>query len=658
MQRTRHFFSAPLLVLAIITIGASGFSAFAQQGAYSVTFQQVDQLLGRIESRSTQFRQSLRAALNRTPIDGTRQEDNINEFVRGFEQSTATLRDRFRGRRDVADDVREVLNRAASIDSFMRRHNLDASTEEEWRALRSELDVLAGYYSVTWRWDGPISTNPGTPGQRAYSATFQQVDQLLGRIESRSTQFRQSLRAALNRTPIDGTRQEDNINEFVRGFEQSTATLRDRFRGRRDVADDVREVLNRAASIDSFMRRHNLDASTEEEWRSLRSELDVLAGYYNVTWRWDGPVSTNPGTPGRDWPGRNRAANRLTGTYRLDASQSDDVWRKAQRATRGITDQDRERLRQMIQQRLEAPEMLAIERQGRNVTVASSRAPQVTFEADGRERVEQTPGGRSVRVNATLTGDQLVVSSTGERGNDYRVSFDVLANGQELRVTRSIDIERLTQPVVVTSVYNRTSDVAQFDLYRETSPAGRNPRGPSGVRDAEELVATLNNGLTTRQAREGERFSMTVRSPSSYEGAIIEGYVSRVSRATRVSGRPELSLNFERIRMRNGTTRPFDGYIESVRTQNGEDVRVDNEGTVSERSSQTTETVTRTGIGAALGALVGAIAGGGKGAAIGAGAGAGAGAGSIFIQGRDDLELVSGTEFTIRATRNRVGPGR
>jgi len=495
--------------------------------------------------------------------------------------------------------------------------------------------------------------------QRAYRVTFQEVDQLLGRIESRSTQFRRSLQAALNRTPIDGTRQEDNINGFVRDFEQTTATLRDRFRGRRDVADDVREVLNRAASIDSFMRRHNLDASTEEEWRGLRSDLDVLADYYNVTWRWDGPISTNPGTPGRDWPGRNRAANRLTGTYRLNPSLSDDVWRKAQRATRGITDQDRERLRQMIQQRLEAPEMLAIDRQGRNVTVASSRAPQVTFEADGRERVEQTPRGRTVRVKAELIGDQLDVSSTGERGNDYRVTFDVLGNGQQLRVTRSIDIDRLTEPVVVSSIYNRTSDVAQLDLYRETSPIGRNPRGPS-ARDAEQLVATLNNGLTTRQAREGERFSMTVRSPVSYQGAVIEGYVSRVNRATRVSGRPELSLVFERIRMRNGATRSFDGYIESVRTPNGEDVRVDSEGTVAESSSQTTETVTRTGIGAALGALVGAIAGGGKGAAIGAAVGAGAGAGSIFIQGRDDLELVSGTEFTIRATslRNRVEPGR
>jgi uncharacterized protein YcfJ len=103
--------------------------------------------------------------------------------------------------------------------------------------------------------------------------------------------------------------------------------------------------------------------------------------------------------------------------------------------------------------------------------------------------------------------------------------------------------------------------------------------------------------------------------------------------------------------MRGGDARSFDGYIESVRTPNGEDVRVDSEGFIREQDSQSTRTVARTGIGAAVGALIGAIAGGGKGAAIGAAIGAGTGAGSVFIQGRDDLELIRGSEFTIRASR-------
>lgn len=483
--------------------------------------------------------------------------------------------------------------------------------------------------------------------QRPYPVSQQQeVDRLLRRIEVRSAQFRQTLYAALDQSRIDGTRQEDNINESVRSFETAAANLRDRFRQRRDVADDVNAVLTQAGFIDRFMQRHRLASIAEQDWSALRSDLDGLARAYNVAWQWDAGQGSRWGTG----TGRGPAASRLTGTYRIDSARSDRVGRAARIATRGLSPEEQQRTREMLSRRLEAPEMLAIERNGRNVTIASSRAPQATFEADGRDRIEQTPRGRSIRVNAALTGDQLTIISSGDRGNDYSVTFVTLDNGRQLRVTRRIDTESLTQPVSVNSFYNKTSESAQLDLYVEPSPVAGNDRGRTPLPDSAQLIATLDNSINTRQARTGDRFTLTVQSPSAYAGAVIEGSLSRVDRGGRVAGRSELAMNFERIRLRGGFVRSFDGYIENVRTPNGEDIRVDNEGIVSEKDSQTTETVTRTGIGAAIGALIGAIAGGGKGAAIGAAVGAGTGAGSVFIQGRDDLELSRGSEFTIRAS--------
>jgi len=507
--------------------------------------------------------------------------------------------------------------------------------------------------------------------RRAYSVSDQQVAQLLQTIESHGAMFRRSLSAALNRTPLDGTRQEDNINGFVRDFEAAIMNLRDRYRDRRDVSDDVTAVLNRAASIDSFMRRRQLSPDTERDWRQLRSDLDVLANYYAVTWNWNGQASTpgrldTPGrydTPGRNgsYPGRNNAANRLTGTYRLDRSQSDDSERVIRQATRELPTQDQERLSQMLQRRLDAPDMLAIQRDGRNVTVGSSLAQPVTFEADGSDHTEQTPRGRTVRVTTTLNGDQLIVSSVGDQGNDFRITFDPIEGGRRLRVTRSIDVERLSQPVVVTSVYNKTAEGAQLDLYNDRGPVGGRPPVGGGrprdgafyTRDGDQINATLNEDLSTKRVRDGDRFTMTVQSPPNLAGAIIEGHVATVDRSGRVSGRSAMALNFDRIRLRNGTSSDFDGTIETVRTSNGEDVRVDNEGSVAEDDSQTKRTVTRGGIGAGIGAVLGAIAGGGKGAAVGAVIGAGAGAGSVFVQGRDDLDLLRGTEFVIRAAAPR-----
>ena len=253
-----------------------------------------------------------------------------------------------------------------------------------------------------------------------------------------------------------------------------------------------------------------------------------------------------------------------------------------------------------------------------------------------------------------LYGDRLTVRTVGDRGSDYEVVFELLDGGRSLRVTRSLYTDRLNQVVVARSVYDRVSDVARFDLYRDRDLSYTTPsRSNFGVPDGVVLTARLNQQLSTRQTREGDRFTLSVVDPGQYRGAVIEGVVTRSNRSGRVSGRADMTLDFESIRMRDGRTYDFAGTIENALPPNGERVRVDREGNVADNGSQTSRTVTRSAIGGAIGALIGAIAGGGKGAAIGAAVGVGAGAGSVFIEGRDDLEMPSGTEISIRASAPR-----
>jgi hypothetical protein len=214
--------------------------------------------------------------------------------------------------------------------------------------------------------------------------------------------------------------------------------------------------------------------------------------------------------------------------------------------------------------------------------------------------------------------------------------------------------------VIVQSTYDQVSPTARWDIYdgssRNANDRYRNDPYPNNnsssdfiVPDSTSIVARLNESLDTTRTRSGDRFTMTVISPSEYRDAIIEGHIIDTNRSGRVTGRAELALAFDSIRMRNGRTARFEGTLESVRSANGENIRVDTEGAVQD-SSQTNRTVTRTAIGSAIGAVIGAIAGGGKGAAVGAVVGGGAGAGSVFVQGRNDLQLTSGTEITIRAS--------
>jgi hypothetical protein len=270
--------------------------------------------------------------------------------------------------------------------------------------------------------------------------------------------------------------------------------------------------------------------------------------------------------------------------------------------------------------------------------------------------VETNNSGRTIRARATLSGEQLIVSSTGDRASEFNVTFSPVDNGRRLNVTRTVYVQGLSRPVVVQSSYDKTSEVARFDINTGPQTYPNNNPTNSGsdfiLANGETVVADLDNDLSSATAREGDRFTATVRQPSQYAGAIIEGHVSSVQRSGRVTGRSQMTLNFDTIRLRDGQSYRFAGLLESVRNAQGDIVKIDNEGTVRD-DNQTNKTVQRAAIGTAVGAIIGAIAGGGKGAAIGAIVGAGGGAGSVYVQGRDDLELTRGTELTIRATGPR-----
>jgi hypothetical protein len=344
--------------------------------------------------------------------------------------------------------------------------------------------------------------------------------------------------------------------------------------------------------------------------------------------------------------------NQLSGTFRLDPSRSDDPAQIADRATQGLAIRDRQRIRNQLLARLESPDQIAIDRRGRTITIASTRAPQITFEADGIERTETTPNGRTIRSRASISGDQLTVSSIGNRDTEFNVTFNPVDNGRRLSVTRRVYTEGLSREIAVQGSYDRVSDVAQFDIYKGSQSYPTSSNGDFIVRDGETVVVQLNDMLSTRNVNEGDRFTATVREPSQLAGAYLEGHVSNVERSGRITGRSQMTLDFDTIRTRDGRSYQFAGILESVRTANGDVVRVDNEGAVRD-SNQTTKTAQRAAIGTAVGALIGAIAGGGKGAAIGAIVGAGTGAGSVYIQGRDDLDLQQGTELVIRASGPR-----
>lgn len=627
-----------LITTALLLTFVSAANLVSAQRAYRDSDATIRTLIQRIENRTDNLQRSIGNSLDRSRINGTAREDEINRLVADFESATDQLRSRFENRQSTSADVRAVLDRAALINSFIVNNRLNNRVEQDWRLLQSDLDILArSYYVNDWRWNtGTVNSGTGVGWVNARP--------IVNRLNVRTTQFSRSFRQALDRLRfIQRSVEVEQARQHLLEFENATARLRTGLYNRSTSTVDVQNVLEHAAYLNTFVANNELTGRAETDWTLVRNELDQLASAYNIAWNWNntypgGPVSGN---------------GELTGTYRLNVSQSSNARNAAELATRNLPAYQRQRAYDSLLRRLDPPEMLAIDQRGNNVTIASSRAQQINFVADGREQVETGQNGRTIRVRASLVGDQLTVERTGERAQDFTVTFDSIDNGRRLLVTRRLYSDQFTQPVTVQSYYDRTSTVAQLDLYNGTdNPNVGGVAGDFIIPNNTQLVAVLDSDLSTQNTRENERFTMTVRSPGEYEGARIEGYVTNVERGGRITGRSSMTFNFDNIRLRDGRSYRFAGIVESVRTLEGEVVRVDNEGSVRE-DDQTGRTVTRTAIGTAVGAIIGAIAGGGKGAAIGAVIGAGAGAGSVYVQGRQDLELNPGTELTIRATGPR-----
>ncbi len=627
-----------LVTLVVTGLAASGMAQFGNQSA-------IRDVVRRIQTRTDSLQ---RAAQNASDRNAYRVDD-LNRLVSDFEVAVNQLDRRLGSSRVNSADARVVLDRAVLIDNFFVNNRIGAGTQREWQSLRSDVDQLAGYFNLSPSWgSGTTSGNYG--GTNDYQLSDIQMRQLIQNLNSRSVTFSRTFRTDINRNSDRSS--ADEIRRHLSEYETALVQVRNRVNSRQSTSSEVRALLEHASYLNSYVNDRQLSYQTENSWSTLRQDLDRLASAYNIAWNWSQVPNNNTGQNNND--GRRRDLN---GTFRLNTSRGDDARQAVDAATRSLSAAERQRVYDSLLRRLDPPQMIAIDRRGQAVTIASTRAPQINFTANGREQVETTQSGRQIRVRAAFQGDVLTITRTGERANDFTVTFDPVDNGQQLLVTRTLYTDRVSQPVTVRTYYDRTSDVAQLNVYDTNREGGNVGTGEVAgnfiIPDGTQIVAVLNNELTTQNVREGERFTMTVRSPGQYDGATIEGSVASLERSGRVTGRSQMTLDFDTIRMRDGRSYRFAGILEAVRTPTGEVVRIDNEGAVRD-SNQTNKTVQRTAIGTAVGAIIGAIAGGGKGAAIGAVIGAGAGAGSVYVQGRNDLDLDAGTEVTIRATGPRA----
>jgi len=234
----------------------------------------------------------------------------------------------------------------------------------------------------------------------------------------------------------------------------------------------------------------------------------------------------------------------------------------------------------------------------------------------------------------------------------YQQGFEVgYAAGYDRRPFNSSIPTGLTRrDKTVDSVPTVDNNTAANDPQNNSGASGPSVGGPITIPTGSILAIELQSSLSTDASQPGDRFQARVIDPRQFDGAIVEGRVTRVKRAGKVKGAAELQLSFETIRMDNHTSVFRADVIALVDMGNrDESGTVDSEGGVRGKDS-TKDNVSKIGASTGIGAAIGAILGGGKGAAIGAAIGGTVGTAGVLRSNGKDLRLERGQQLRIRTT--------
>ncbi|MET0752109.1 MAG: hypothetical protein ABWZ66_01995 [Pyrinomonadaceae bacterium] len=171
------------------------------------------------------------------------------------------------------------------------------------------------------------------------------------------------------------------------------------------------------------------------------------------------------------------------------------------------------------------------------------------------------------------------------------------------------------------------------------------------VSSGEKFRVRMNETLSSKTARVGDRFTTTVTEPVySNTGVIVIptgskviGRVDSVTAAKKGGDPGTISVSFNQVELPNGVRRAINGSLTDLDTKKA---KSDNEGNAS-GDDRKNDKIIFIGGGAAGGAILGAAVGGGKGALIGSILGAGAGLLGERLTKGEDAEVKTGTEFGV-----------
>lgn len=175
------------------------------------------------------------------------------------------------------------------------------------------------------------------------------------------------------------------------------------------------------------------------------------------------------------------------------------------------------------------------------------------------------------------------------------------------------------------------------------------PMSVYNIQAGTKILVQMDNEINSKVASVNDTFTTTLAEPLIIRevvvlpvGAVIEGRVTKVNRASSGGKDGSLTVSFEMLRLADSAKREIEGVLDKE---------------LEAVSSQKLKALTIIG-GTVIGGIVGALSKAENGALIGAGIGAGAATGAALLQKGKDVSIKADEKFEIRLTKNVVLPAQ
>ena len=147
-----------------------------------------------------------------------------------------------------------------------------------------------GQYDPYGRNNDPYGRNNGGYNNGGYDndnyGNYRNANSAIRNLKSKARDFQKQLDRDLDRSRINGTRREDEINRLADRFKDAVNDLDNNYykndRSYNRNENKMRRVFDLAGQIERSIGRANVSYNTRNLWSSIRDDLQFISGGYNT----------------------------------------------------------------------------------------------------------------------------------------------------------------------------------------------------------------------------------------------------------------------------------------------------------------------------------------------------------------------------------------